>query len=154
MFLTVHSSIGIIIGQHTQSAWLAFILGFIIHFIVDIIPHGDGSLVENGQIKTEKEVELVAKIGLVDSIVMTCLILFLVNQNIISLTWPIFFGIIGSICPDFITGFYLLFKYKWLKWYVDFHLNLHYIFKKYDVSLKVGLITQSLFLIIILLIII
>jgi len=153
MFLTAHASVGIIVGQNTSNIWLAFVLGFVFHFILDIIPHGDETLVEEKNQTTEKEVERVAKIGLLDFFIMTSMILFLVYKNLITLSWPVFFAICGSILPDFITGFYLLFKHKWLKWYIDFHRGLHFILRLH-VSFKIGIIIQLITVLILLLIII
>ena len=44
MFLTAHTSVALLISTKIINPFLGFILGFISHFLVDIIPHGDESI--------------------------------------------------------------------------------------------------------------
>ena len=41
MYITVHTSVGLLIGQAVSNWPTAFILGMASHFALDIIPHGD-----------------------------------------------------------------------------------------------------------------
>ena len=41
MFLTVHSAVGLVIPHYVKNPFLAFFAGFILHYVFDIIPHGD-----------------------------------------------------------------------------------------------------------------
>lgn len=147
MFLTVHGITGVIIGQSTSNLWLAFIIGFFSHYLLDLIPHGDINLVPNEISKKEKEVERVAKIALVDVVIMTVLLVFLHSRGLISLTLPILAGVTGSIFPDLFTGFCLLSKHPWFKKYLIFHHRLHYVSNKFNVSFKTGLVIQLIFLV-------
>jgi len=44
MFLTTHTVVGVLISQHTPTPLIAFSLGFLSHFLLDFIPHGDEQL--------------------------------------------------------------------------------------------------------------
>lgn len=147
MFLTVHATTGIIIGQYTGNIWLAFIAGFFSHFLLDIIPHGDSDLVSSSKlpITHKKIVKKIALWGLADLIIMTTLLIILYWQKIISPTLPILAGIAGGILPDFITGFYLLTKVSWLEKYRSFHHAFHFVLKKINISTIGGLLIQLAF---------
>jgi len=146
MFLTIHGTVGAIIGQNLDNVWLSFILGVVSHLLLDIIPHGDETLINDKNSVTKSEVKKIAEIAAVDGLIMSGLVLTLINQGLIDLSWPVLFGIFGSILPDFITGFYLLFKFPWLKKILDFHFNLHLVLQKFKVSLAGGILIQLIVL--------
>ncbi len=142
MFLTVHATLGALIGQYSDNIGLAFVAGFISHFILDIIPHGDQTLMNREKSNpTKQNLVLTAKIASVDGLVMIIFLAILYWQHIIPLTLPVLAGIAGSIAPDFINGFYLLTKYPWLKKYSDYHFAFHD-FIKIRLSVAAGLIVQ------------
>lgn len=129
MFLTVHATAGAIIGQSTGNIWLGLIVGFISHYLLDIIPHGDDVFLYDKFNFTQKDVELVIKVGLVDGLIMTILFAFLYWQGTITLTLPILAAVGGSIFPDFLSGLYFLTRHPWLKGYHSWHSDLHGILK-------------------------
>ena len=139
MFLTVHATTGILIGQYTGNIWLGFFGGLISHFMLDIIPHGDSTLISGEFSFTEKQVSLLKKLTLIDVLVMTVLVLFLYWQNLISLSLPVLAGIAGGIFPDFLDGIYFLTRHTRLKKYHSFHYNFHFILAKLRVSFPVGI---------------
>jgi hypothetical protein len=47
MTLTTHATLGAVIGRATGNPVLAFIFGFISHFLIDMVPHGDTGLADN-----------------------------------------------------------------------------------------------------------
>ena len=148
MFLTVHSAAGILIAENTGSVWLAFILGFISHFLLDMIPHGDNTLVKEKFKFSPQEISLLKKLTTTDILVMSVMISTLWLSGQITDIIPALFGIAGAVAPDFIQGIYILTKTPVLKQYFSIHWNLHYIFKKFLVPLKTGLIIQLISLIV------
>jgi hypothetical protein len=152
MFLTVHATVGALIGQHSPNILVAFVLGIISHYIVDAIPHGDENLIGEDKANiTKKEILLILKIVSLDVIIMSSLLYCLYSQGLINPSWTIISGIIGSILPDFFNGIYLLTKNKFLKKSSMFHFNLHFITGK-TISLKAGLVVQLIILSLIILI--
>ena len=113
MFLTVHSSSGLIIGSLTGNPILAFLFGLISHFIIDAIPHGDTSL-RHGRDEKQR-ISIMAKIGSADSIITISYLLIIFYFHKELLTLSIILAVIGALLPDFISGFYMLTKIKILK---------------------------------------
>ena len=95
MFLTSHAAAALWITTKTTDPLLAFTLGFISHFALDIIPHGDETLGDHIHDKRKKYFYL-AKIALVDVIVATAMIwLYVVRKQEIA-RWPIAIGVFAS----------------------------------------------------------
>ena len=147
MFLTVHATAGIIIGQTTGNIWLAFFAGLISHFILDSIPHGDENLIGDDETAIKERWKMLLTIGLADGLVMLVMIFLLYQQKIIDLNGPVLAGIVGALFPDFLTIAFLLLKPRWLEKFLSFHNRIHSIFKK-TVSFKTGLFIQLIFLIV------
>ncbi|MCX6746410.1 MAG: hypothetical protein NTX00_05400 [Candidatus Parcubacteria bacterium] len=142
MFLTVHGAIGIIIGQRVSNPVLAFIFGFISHYLFDIIPHGD----TNAPKKWNNLIHL-ALIALIDISVMILLILGMglkVNLH----QWSVIFGFLGAVLPDFLQGFYFLSGKKWFKRHQKVHNFFHFLIaEKYEWNFYTGLVLQLIFFI-------
>jgi len=153
MFLTVHATAGALIGQATGNIWLGFLAGLISHYLLDIIPHGDETIIGNKTAPSKQDIRLIIKIATVDGLIMTALLATLYWQNLIPLTLPVLAGIAGSILPDFLNGTYLLTKHPWLKRYSLFHFDFHYLLKL-KVSFPIGLVIQLVTLILLLAILI
>lgn len=145
MFLTVHATVGIIIGQATQNVWLAFIAGVISHFLIDIIPHGDQDL---------KEGKKIFRLALMDGVVLLVLLSILYQQGFLFLSLTVLSAMAGAIFPDAITGLYLQFKFPRLEKYLNFHVKLHNIIKKPVLNFQTGLVVQLVFLVLFLAIIV
>lgn len=143
MFLTIHASIGALIGEYAPNAFWAFLMGFIAHFLLDLIPHGDQDLVK-GYYKKEKVKRMVA-IASIDAIVMISLILTLLNRGAFAHPSIVTWGVIGSILPDFLVGIHELSKNRFFKKFNQFHFFIHDTFtKKIRVSLTSGIIIQAI----------
>ena len=147
MFLTVHATVGITVGQASGNIWLAFIAGLLSHFVLDIIPHGDDNLIEDKNKLSEKESNKLFKLGIIDGLIMSVLVSILYLQNQITLPILALSGVIGSILPDFIQGLYLIFKTPLLNRYFIFHGDIHFALFKKGVSFKVGLLIQGIILV-------
>lgn len=153
MFLTVHATAGVIIGQATGNIWLALIAGIVSHFILDIIPHGDQNLVDKNKKSKPKirdlnknELHLLRNIGLIDAMTTLWLMNMLYFSGLVPFTFPIMFGVIGGLLPDAINASYIFFKIKWLKLYNKIHFNLHFFWNNFTVNFKTGLVIQGVFL--------
>jgi len=151
MFLTVHAVSGLVIGKYVPSVWLAFILAFILHIILDIIPH-DSIELENWKEKEMKKNLII--FFLIELPLIATILLILFNINSIELTPSIIAGIIGSVILDFLWGFYMLFpKLKFLKIFKIINHESHKIlYKKIFISWKLWVPIQVCFLIMFLII--
>ncbi len=155
MFLTVHATLGLIIGEQIGNIWLAYILGFISHFLLDLIPHGDKPVIFN---PANERMELTLKAGVIDAFVMTITLFLLWQNNLIDNPLLAFVGALGAISPDLIVGVSLFLSHPWSKkflpsppnWLVKFH-NFHKItqriIRKIEYPMLPGLIFQYLLLI-------
>ncbi|MFH1508770.1 MAG: hypothetical protein ABIE68_01245 [bacterium] len=125
MFSTSHAAVGTVIGAATGNPILAFIFGIIFHFIFDLLPHGN----EEMEFSDKNKLISILLQGLVDAYILIFIILFTSTFNVIEYSDAMFWGIIGSIFPDLITGAIFLFKTKnWkisiLEKFWDFHSNI------------------------------
>lgn len=146
MFLTVHASAGVIIGQTTGNIWLGFLAGFISHFLLDIVPHGDTELAGENAAFTKEDVDKIKRLALFDIAIMIILLAALYLMGFITAILPVLFAVAGAILPDFVQGVYILTKSPLLQKYFDFHYGLHFIFGGFTISLPAGLVVQSIFL--------
>jgi|SRR3989338_5461209 len=144
MTITTHATIGAVIGQATGNPILAFIFGFISHFLIDTIPHGDSGLSDNYRIFHRKQKQAVAY-TLVDAFVAIIFILILANAKDIDSVRTFTWGIIGSVIPDFLVGVYELSKTPLLKWFNTLHFAFHdfFIKRKGDVPLSYAILAQA-----------
>jgi hypothetical protein len=144
MFLTVHTPLGIIIGQGVASPILAFVVGLISHYLFDLIPHGDTKVPQ----KYLNSIHI-AFAGLVDLFFVAIYIIILFFLNVEFLKISIIFAILGSWFPDILQAFYFKFQGKILGKLQDFHNFFHNLISiKYQFKLIHGLIWQFIILII------
>lgn len=141
MFLTVHSTIGALIGQQVSTPVVAFILGYVSHLLVDAVPHGDEGLIP-AQLDEKSKRNRLVLIGSLD-LIGTVLILSSLN-HFTPFTTIIIAGSLGAIAPDLLWGFSSLFAKK-MPW--DFlnvwHNKFHWLLNK-PISFKFGIIIQLL----------
>jgi hypothetical protein len=149
MFLTVHAPLGIIIGQHVNDPFLAFVIGFISHYILDIIPHGDTDVPQK-----YKNTIYIVLAGLIDSACLILLSVFLLLHNVGLLTPSIILGTFGAILPDLFQLFYYKYRGKNSAKIQGIHNFFHdLIAKKLQFKFANGIIFQVISLIILLIII-
>ncbi len=146
MFLTVHAAAGTIIGETSPNVLIAFVLGFISHFSLDIIPHGDTRLIKEKFKFSRDEINLLKKLTLADVLVMSVILALLYVTGHVTDILSVMFGIAGALLPDFIQGIYVLTEAPLLKKYFSLHWNIHYVLKGLTVSFETGLIIQIFFL--------
>jgi hypothetical protein len=102
MLLSVHATVGAVIGENVNTPLLAFILGFISHFILDIIPHGDEELIKayRNDFKNRGMLYLI----FFDLIATVILMFALFYWHKVDLTATVIWGMIGGVAPDFMVA--------------------------------------------------
>ena len=151
MFITVHAAAGAIVGTQVSNPFIAFAIGVILHFIMDIIPHGDRELGKrffgllNKKLSEEEKLKSLAAYGMIDYIVLIFFILYCFKNFYFAKDDGVIWAIIGSILPDLLVAIYMLTKTRLLEWFFKFHRWNHYILigrMKNDIPLKVGIAMQ------------
>lgn len=151
MFLTVHATASIAISQHLASPILAFVVNFLLHFVLDAIPHEDNKLCNKLKNKYGA-IKFAGVAFLVDAIIMVPMIIYLFYWKEFSHPEIIISGIFGSIAPDFLWGTYYLTHIKFLKWSDDLNKWAHSLISN-KLIFPWDLIIQFLFLILFVLLI-
>ncbi|MBT5808238.1 hypothetical protein HOI18_03095 [Candidatus Uhrbacteria bacterium] len=143
MTLTTHATLGAVIGHTVGGPFLAFVFGFISHFLIDMVPHGDTGLADNYKIHKRNRKTALAYV-MIDAVIAILFVLLLANtRDLISLrtfSW----GIVGGVLPDLIVGVYEITKTPLLKWFNTLHFAFHDFFvkRKGDVPLYYALLAQ------------
>ncbi|MEK7516053.1 MAG: hypothetical protein AAB562_00490 [Patescibacteria group bacterium] len=146
MLIVTHAAMGALIGQWTPYPWLGFVLGFLSHLFLDMIPHGDAKLYhhyKNGE-KTRQAVSYV----LVDAVGALLLTITVFDGHNFASTRAMSFALAGSILPDFLVGLAEIVRSHWLKRFVSFHFFFHnYIINRFkDFSFSSGIVFQLIVL--------
>jgi len=119
MGITPHMLVGAAIGSQSPNLWAVFSLGFISHFMLDLLPHWDYL----NAIKIDKPSHLV-KIFL-DAVLGSLLVLILIliyPQNILM----IMTGLVAVLLPDVLQFLYNTFRFKILQPFSLIHHRIHY----------------------------
>lgn len=168
MFLSNHAAVGALLALQTNNPVSAFALGYVSHYLVDMIPHGDERV--GPWIKKKNEARRAALVVSIDLTVMAAFFMSLSWRVDFSHPYVVAAGVLGAILPDFISGFYdFLRKYlstekrKHYKerggWLINFakrslwdnfflerqffiHRKIHSALK-YDISLRNGIVLQT-----------
>jgi hypothetical protein len=140
MYLTVHSAIGAAASQFAPSPLVAFILGFILHFVFDTIPHGDEWIKKIRLFKTN--IQNIVFIGSIDFIITIIMTLCWIKFTPIDQVSLLFASIAGSVAPDVIWGLYEMTQTPILAGYKKFHASIHKIFTKKELPTKQGFVFQ------------
>jgi len=108
MLLSVHATVGAVIGQNVNTPLLAFVLAFISHFILDIIPHGDRALIQayRNNFKN-KGMKYLIIFDLISTAILIFLLFFFQK---LTLSQTVIWGIIGGILPDFMVAIHEITK--------------------------------------------
>ncbi len=125
MFITTHAAIGALVGAAVPNRYLAFMLGFLSHFLVDRIPHGDEHMLD-GYKSGEKVRRAIAYVT-IDSVIALYVTLMILSNAPVSLHVSMKWGLIGSILPDLLVGVYELTKIKpFFRRFTAFHHKNHH----------------------------
>ena len=113
MTLTAHAAVGAVIGSAAGNPLLGFSLGFVSHFLIDLIPHGDSGMSDNFRVHKVKQKRAVA-FALIDAIVAMFFIMIILNTKSIENIQAVSWGIAGSVLPDLLVGLHDVTKARWL----------------------------------------
>ena len=143
MTLTTHATLGAVLAKATGNPLMAFVFGFISHFLVDMIPHGDTGMSDNFRVHKRRRKQAVAYVA-VDAIIAIFFVLMLANTRDIMSVRNFTWGIIGGVLPDLLVGLYDLTKSPLLKWFFKMHFYFHDFFvkRKGEVPLYYALMAQ------------
>ena len=152
MTTTTHTAIGTVIGLYILNPVLGFTIGLASHFLVDMIPHGDGDMRSEEERKLDKKNKGVFLYGTLDVLVAFFLLLVLVNVRDPEFILPLTMAIAGSVLPDFLVGLHDATKWRVLDKVVEIHWFFHDFFiKRYkDIKLSYSLAGQAVFIAILL----
>lgn len=143
MTLTTHATLGAVLAKLAGNPALAFLFGFISHFLIDMIPHGDTGLSDNFRVHKQKRKRAVAYV-MVDAVVAIFFVLLIANTRDIDSVRTFTWGIIGGVLPDLLVGLYDITKSPFLKWFFKMHFYFHDFFvkRKGEVPLYYALMAQ------------
>lgn len=101
MFLTVHATFGALVATQTPGPGMALVGGFLSHFLLDFIPHGDEKV---GQwiLSHKKKFILLAGADITITAFLTAVIATIAlsrGDNVMN----ILFGMFGAVLPDFLS---------------------------------------------------
>lgn len=108
MTLTTHAIASVVIARYLPWPLLAFVVSMFVHYLMDIIPHGDEFLyaryVKN---KRDRLPMIVATIDVLAMLILLCMF-YIVDQ---SLPWYLVFSAaLGGIMPDLLINLYTQLK--------------------------------------------
>lgn len=124
MILLTHAVTGAAVGQLTGNPILAFVTGFVSHFLLDAIPHWDypfsEEAVRSGRLPRQDLVKIAidGTVGMLGVIVVQFFFPSL-------LFWPMLAGAIGAMLPDALQFAYFKTKWRWLAALQAFHEWIH-----------------------------
>lgn len=144
MFLTVHAAAGITVAGFTNNIIIAFILGILSHFILDIIPHGDEKIIDwsNKSVYVKKMIN----IALIDSLIAVLMIGTILKQVILTDGVVLIAGAIGGMLPDLFGGWAIVKPNRFVEPFQRWHFFNHGLLEK-EVLFKYGFVVQFIFLI-------
>jgi len=128
MYLTVHAAAGAAVGQFMPNVWAAFAAGFVSHFILDMIPHGDENIQHWKFFRTKLRRTIAA--ALIDFAVLLATFCYWLTTNTVEQIPGIMYGAAGSILPDALWGLHELTGSPLLKWYRALHSATHRVIAK------------------------
>ena len=121
MVITPHMLIGAAIGSQSSNLLVAFGLGLVSHFLLDILPHWDYI----DDINFERSVLKKIALDFVLGSVLVLIFAWSYNRMAVIMMAAIF----GALLPDFLIALSKLFENKYLSSWRSFHHKIH-IFKK------------------------
>jgi hypothetical protein len=125
MFITTHAAIGALVGAAVPNRYLAFTLGFLSHFLVDRIPHGDEHMLDG--YKSGDKVKRAIAYVTIDSIIAMYVTLMILSNAPANLHGAMKWGLIGSVLPDLLVGVYELTKIQpFFRRFTAFHHKNHH----------------------------
>ena len=123
MFVTTHVLMGGLIGENTPTPIVAFLLGVVSHFLLDMIPHGDSHLYY--AYKEGKNVVRSIAYTTADTVVAVVVLVYMLETAPYPSRSLMACAVIGSIIPDFLVGLSEIIPIRPLKWFARTHMRIH-----------------------------
>lgn len=132
MLVTFHAAAGAIIGEQLNHGYWAFLLGFLSHFLLDFIPHGDRNHIT--QFAMGERLRFLILTRAADAIFTVVFAVLIFKSHFFLHPESVAWGIIGAIAPDFIVGIYELSKWKPLRRFYVYHHRVHNAYRKFEIT--------------------
>ncbi|MFA7286673.1 MAG: hypothetical protein WC052_03390 [Patescibacteria group bacterium] len=151
MFLTVHASIGALLGDVIDEPYVAGFAGMLSHFIFDAVPHGD-ERIEKYLLAPERK-RWVAALFILDALTALAIVTLFYASGITRHPAAFFTGALGAVLPDVLDGCWHVSRKKFLPDFHTMHDAAHR-FLKHPIHPVLGYIVQvSLFILVWLLVV-
>ncbi|MDD5341330.1 MAG: hypothetical protein PHC97_02725 [Patescibacteria group bacterium] len=137
MLISVHATIGAVIGEKIHYSLFAFALAFLSHFILDIIPHGDKALIKAYRSNFKNKAMLYLIVFDIISTIILLGLMFYFHK--LTYSPSVLWGIIGGVLPDFMVAVHEIshkhfnrarkahdFFHEKLNWSIPLNLSLIY----------------------------
>lgn len=141
MFLTVHASVGAIIGEYTGDNLSAFIFGLMSHFFLDMIPHGDRKIEGIFLNNISHQKKWLAVLFVMDFITAFSLVTLMWISGVIVNPVAAYSGALGAVTPDVLSGFTVISKNKLWPEFNKFHGRIHDVLTNHK-SIYIGVTLQ------------
>ena len=124
MYIITHAAMGAVIAELMPShPWLGFTIGFLLHFVVDIIPHGDSGIYR-GYVTGTRMKRALAYVT-IDAILALGFVLLIYNANLYQNRNAMTLCILGSVLPDLAVAVYEVTRTRALKGLHQVHFFFH-----------------------------
>ena len=146
MLVVTHVMTGAMLGLllAPEHAFFVFFLSFIMHFLIDIIPHGDAKLYAT-YLQGKKLFH--ARLYVAVDVLCSALLLAFIWMRPLdpSIHTLVLWGVAGGVFPDILVGLYEQFRFAPLAVFHRFHLFFHDVLTKRvgDVPFWFGVSAQA-----------
>ncbi len=147
MFITTHAALGALVGElFPQHPITAFFLSIALHFLSDLVPHGDSEMYK-GYVAGSKVKRAIAYV-VIDSIIAILFVLVLFNTQVFESRLSVSLGVVGGVLPDMLVAIHEVTKARFLTWFHKLHFFFHNFFTNRfgDLTFPAGFAAQVLFL--------
>ena len=123
MLMVIHAAASAWVGEVAPNPASAFFISFVLHFLMDFIPHGDHEIVNN--YRNKKAIKRIYTFIIAD-LLMTILFILSIELFDIGLQKKImFWSIFGGLLPDIAVAIYKMTETPVLKKFHDLHFTIH-----------------------------
>jgi hypothetical protein len=152
MFLAVHATVGALAGNLLGSSETAFAMGFVSHFFLDMVPHGDEFMYDGYHSGTARKRAMIYVTA--DALLTVLLIFAFYCGRDFMHPGRVAAGIAGGLLPDILVGVYEITKPSGRRWFgrqltkfnrlhfKNHHLIIGRLRNKRDISFQWGVMMQ------------
>jgi len=124
MFLSVHSMVALTSIKYIHNPLLLFIVNFVLHYVLDAIPHEERDNIRGAETNNQKTFILACL-----DFVFVGILSFKFYQIFNYDKYLITAALLGAILPDVLWGLYAVTNFKILKWSYDLYYWSHKLIK-------------------------